>query len=314
MERVKLKKTRSLLSDPSLASAFATRSMAEHLASLPVERRENILSKLSDRDAEDLLSDFAFFLRPKQRAPEGNWSVLLARSGRGWGKTYMGSAWVHERAMSHPRRWIAIVARTPADARDFVVEGPGGLLRNAPRAEKPDWEPSKRRLTWPNGSWATIFSDEQPDQLRGFSGDTAWLDEFAKFQNPEDVWNTMSFGMREASTDRPRVLITTTPRPLTILNSIEKMPGTIVVTGSSFENRTNLDPKWLSDVLSTYEGTRLGRQEIHAEYLDDVLGALWTRAMLDKCRFQCGPITEIRKGHVAVSPERSASVVGVWSG
>jgi phage terminase large subunit-like protein len=216
--------------------------------------------------------------------------------------------------MEYPRRWIAIVARTPADARDFVVEGPGGLLRNTPPAERPDWEPSKRRLTWSNNSWATIVSDEAPDQLRGYSGDTAWLDEFGKYANPQAVWDNLQFGMREASSDRPRVLITTTPRPISALIAIEKMPGTVVVQGSSWENKSHLDPKWFTDVLSVYAGTRLGRQEIEAEILSDVPGALWTREMLDKCRFQCGPITEIRKGHAPLPMEHSASVVGVWAG
>ena len=176
----------------------------------------------------------------------------------------------------------------------------GGILRNSHPSERPIYEPSKRRLTWPNGSWATVYSSEEPDQLRGFSGDTAWFDELAKFSNPQECWDNLAFGMREASSDRPRILVTTTPRPIAILTSIEKSETTVVVTGTSYENRSNLD--------------RLGRQEIHAEYLDDVVGALWTRSMLEAARFNCGPITEIRKGHAPVSTERSASVVGVWAG
>jgi phage terminase large subunit-like protein len=221
---------------------------------------------------------------------------------------------VHERALEHPRRWIALVARTPADARDYMIEGPGGILRNSPPQERPNYEPSKRRLTWPNGSWATIYSDEEPDQTRGFSGDTAWLDEFAKFVNPEDTWTNLSFGMRESSNDKPRRLITTTPRPLAILTQIKAMESTVVVTGSSYENADNLDPAWFSDVLAHYEGTRLGRQEINAEILEDVVGALWTRAMLDRARFNCGPVDEIRRGDAPVSSEQQLSLVGVWAG
>ena len=187
-------------------------------------------------------------------------------------------------------------------------------MKNTHPSERPLYEPSKRRLTWSNGSWATIFSDEEPDQLRGFSGDTAWIDEFAKFSNPQECWDCLAFGMREASSDRPRILISTTPRPIAILNQIEKMPTTIVVVGSSYENKSNLDPSWFKDILSVYSGTRIGRQEIEAEILSDIPNALWTRAMLDAARFNCGPVNSITKGHAPVSPDQQLSTIGVWAG
>jgi hypothetical protein len=199
----------------------------------------------------------------------------MLRSCRGFGKTRTGAVWTHERAMAE-RRWIAYIAKTPADARDYMIEGPGGVLRNTPKRERPTYEPSKRRLTWPNGSWATVYSSEEPDQLRGFSGDTAWIDEFAKFGNPREVWDNLQMGMREASTDQPRILITTTPRALPLLEEIEAKPSTTVVVGSSYENRSNLSPVWFNDILSRYEGTDLGRQEIHADILDLVEGRVYT--------------------------------------
>lgn len=170
-----------------------------------------------------------------------------------------------------------------------MIEGPGGLLKNTAPHERPLYEPSKRRLTWPNGSWGTIYSDEEPDQLRGYSGDTAWLDEFAKYRNPQDTWDNLQMGMREVSSDRPRRLITTTPRPLAVLKLIEKMAGTVVVVGDSYENRANLDPTWFKETIAVYEGTRYGRQEIHAEILDDVPGALWNRRNLDEWRVTSAP-------------------------
>lgn len=203
--------------------------------------------------------------------------------------------------MEHPGRWIALVARTPADARDYMIEGPGGILRNTHPRERPLYEPSKRRLTWPNGSWATIYSDEEPDQLRGYSGDTAWLDEFAKWKHPQECWDNLQFGMREASGDRPRRLITTTPRPIKVLKAIEAMPGTVVVTGSSYENRANLDPAWFAETLAAYEGTRLGRQEIYAEIIDDVPGALWQRQMIEDSRVTEHP--QLVRVVVGVDPE-----------
>jgi phage terminase large subunit-like protein len=156
-------------------------------------------------------------------------------------------------------------------------------------------------VTWPNGSHATIYSDEVPDQLRGFSGDTAWLDEMGKWRNPQDTWDNLQFGMREKSTDRPRCLITTTPRPIPIMRYIERLDTTKVVTGSTYDNYKNLDPKWYQDVVSRYEGTRLGRQELHAEYLDDMPGALWTRAMLDDAVYS-GDRPEFVRTIVAVDP------------
>ena len=219
---------------------------------------------------------------------------------------------MHERAMEHPGRWIALVARTPADARDYMIEGPGGILKNTHPRERPLYEVSKRRVTWPNRSWATIYSDEEPDQLRGFSGDTAWLDEFCKFQNVAETWNNLQFGMREKSNDRPRVLVTTTPRPTPILIQIERLPSTVVITGSSYENRKNLDPRWFEDVLRRYDGTRIGRQEINAEILEDVQGALWTRELLDRCRFHCDMPNQIARARwVGSEQDNVPSVVGI---
>ena len=227
--------------------------------------------------------------------------MWVLRAGRGFGKTRANTGWLQERALAHPKRWMAVVAKTPADARDVVIEGPAGILATSHPKVRPRYEPSKRRLTWPNGSWATIYSDEEPDQLRGFSGDTAALDEMAKFKNAVDVWDNLQFGMRETSNDHPRILITTTPRPLIVLKQIEALPHTVTVTGSSYENKKNLDPRWFSDVIARYEGTRLGRQEINAEILDDVPGALWTRKMLDAARHR-GPPPEFKRVVVGVDP------------
>lgn len=230
------------------------------------------------------------------------WATWVLRAGRGFGKTRSGGGFVHERAMQFPGRWMALIARNSADARDYMIEGPGGLLKNTAPEERPVFEVSKRRVTWPNGSWATIYTDEDPDQIRGFSGDTAWLDEFAKYKHPEDVWNNLEFGMREASTDQPRKIITTTPRPLKVLKRIEQMADTVVVVGSSHENRSNLDPKWFTTTLERYAGTRIGRQEIDAEILEDVPGALWTRRNLDENRVRIDQVPSLIRVVVAVDP------------
>lgn len=281
-------------------------SIAEKLASLPKKDRDAIIAGMNPAYAGVLPHDWRVWARPKQIAPEGDWRTWVIRAGRGFGKTRAGGGWVHERAEQKAGRWIALVAKTPADARDYMIEGPGGIIRNAPPwcAGKVEYEPSKRRLTWPNGSWATVYSSEEPDQLRGFSGDTAWLDELAKWRRAKECWDMLQYGMREASSDHPRALITTTPRPIPVLRQILQSPNTVEVTGSSYENKSNLDPGWYTDVLSQYEGTRLGRQEIHGEILDDTPGALWTLDMIDAHRVSAAP--DLVRIVVAIDPAVTA--------
>lgn len=283
-------------------------SLAERVAMMPPAKKKRELDRLSEGIGMDaLLNSWRFWARPKQLAPPGDWGTWVLRAGRGFGKTRAGAGWVHERASGHPGRWIALIARTPADARDYMIEGPGGLLKNCNPKFPPLYEPSKRRVTWPNGSWATVYSDEEPDQLRGFSGDSAWLDEFAKFKNPRECWDNLEFGMRESSTDRPRRLITTTPRPLEIITELEKLPSTIRVVGSSYENQANLDKRWFEETIMRYEGTRLGRQEIHAEILSDLPGALWTREVIEKSRVKEAP-TQFKRVVVGVDPSGTSGL------
>lgn len=279
-----------------------SKSIAEQLAAVSEAERKKHLLTLTEAQAQELLYDWRFWARPKQLAPAGDWATWVLRAGRGFGKTRSGSGWVQERAMASPGRWMALVARNSADARDYMIEGPGGLIKNSAPQHRPMFEVSKRRVSWPNGSWATIYTDEDPDQVRGFSGDTAWLDEFAKYKHPEAVWDNLSFGMREASADQPRTIITTTPRPLALLRRIEKMIDTITVVGSSYENRSNLDRKWFDNTLARYHGTRIGRQEIEAEILEDVPGALWTRRNLDEYRVQAKDVPPLIRVVVAIDP------------
>lgn len=245
--------------------------------------RRRLLAELTGPELTALESDWRFWARPKQLPPPGDWLTWLLETGRGFGKTRSGAGWTHERAAAIPGGWIALIGKTPADVRDYMLEGMGGLLRHVPLwcqqargGPWPRYESSKRRVTWPNGTWATIYSSEEPDGLRGFSGSTAWLDEFAKYANPREVWENLQFGMREVSGDLPRVCITTTPRPLPILEEIEARPKTVTVRGTSYENRANLAPEWFSETISAYEGTRLGRAEIHGERLDDVEGRVYS--------------------------------------
>ncbi|MDX1418318.1 MAG: terminase family protein, partial [Rubricoccaceae bacterium] len=209
--------------------------MARPLTAAEIRR---LAWSLSREDATALAHDWGLVARPSQRPPAGPWFVWMLRAGRGFGKTRTGAGWVHARAMAGDgRREMLLVSKTPADARDDMIEGPGGILRNTPPSERPRYEPSKRRLVWPTGATARVRSGADPDGIRGFSGDTAWCDELAAWRYADESWATLMLGMREASVSEPRVLVTTTPKPLALLRRIEAMSGTVVVTGSTWENR-----------------------------------------------------------------------------
>lgn len=266
-----------------------TASQAELLALLPDSERAAILAELTDDEARGLEYDWKFWGRPNQWAPQGDWTTWVILAGRGYGKTRCGVEWLRSRvegpspmiALRGGARHIALIAETSADARDVMVEGESGILASSPPWQRPMYEPSKRRLTWPNGARATLFNGTEPDQLRGPQHDTAWVDELCKYAYPQDTWEMLQFGLRLGN---PRQVVTTTPRPLPVLKEIMADPDTVVMRGSSYENRGNLSPKFFRTVIRKYEGTRLGRQELNAEILDDVPGALWTLAQLDATR------------------------------
>ena len=280
-----------------------TQSLAERLADLPPDSRAHALSRLTEAQAAELLHDWrGFWARPEQLAPEGDWLVWMVLAGRGYGKTRVGAEWVREEVETGRARRIALVAETAADARDVMVEGPSGLLSIFPPADRPTYEPSKRRLTWKNGAVATLYNGTEPDQLRGPQHDLAWIDELAKFRYAQEAWDQLMFGLRLGA--RPRALVTTTPRPIPIVRELLKREGTdvVVTRGSTLANRSNLATSFLQALQDRYAGTRLGRQEIEAEVLDDVPGALWTRKMLDDNRVAEALLPALKRIVVAVDP------------
>ncbi|MGY4570547.1 DNA-packaging protein [Bradyrhizobium sp. USDA 3256] len=225
----------------------------------------------------------------------------LAMAGRGWGKTFTGAGWVNELVETATAGRIALVAPTAADARDTMVEGQSGLLRMAPSWNRPQYEPSKRRLTWPNGATATTFSSEEADRLRGPEHDAAWADELAAWTDPQATWDMLMFGLRLGK--HPRWLVTTTPRPIKLIKELLSREGrdVVVTRGSTFENAANLAQPFLEAIRGRYEGSRLGRQELNAELLEDVQGALWTRDMLERARF-AGTVPALKRIVVAIDP------------
>jgi predicted phage terminase large subunit-like protein len=239
--------------------------------------------------------------RPEQLAPLGDWLVWLILAGRGFGKTRSGAEWTQEAAEAEPKARIALVGATAADVRDVMVEGESGILSIAPKWARPTYEPSKRRLTWPNGALATLYSADEPDRLRGPQHSHAWADEVAAWSYADDAWNMLMMGLRLGT--HPRCLVTTTPRPIKIIKGLlARAEQDVVVTrGSTFDNAANLPPNFLATIKKRYEGTRLGRQEIHAEVLDDVLGALFRREWIERDRVKEAPM-EFSRIVVAVDP------------
>lgn len=228
--------------------------------------------------------------------------MWLLLAGRGYGKTRCGAEWVHDRVRAGARR-IALVAPTAADVRDTMVEGESGLLAKARPGERLRYEPSKRRVTWlDTGAVALCFSADAPERLRGPQHDTAWCDEVAAWRYAEATWSNLLFGLRLGAD--PRICATTTPRPVPLVRELLAAPDTAVTRGSTFDNAANLAPATLAKIKRQYEGTRLGRQELFAELLDDTPGALWALDRIHAARVAEAPA--LRRVAVAVDPATSS--------
>ena len=269
-----------------------------------------VFDTLSPEEQEQAMWDWSIWAREKQLAPPGNWRVWLILAGRGFGKTRSGAEWIRQKVINNEAGRIALIGATAADVRDTMVEGESGLLRIFPPGERPRYEPSKRRITFKNGAKATTYSADEPDRLRGPNHDCAWTDEIAAWRYPE-AWDQLIFGLRIG--DDPRVVATTTPRPTRLIRNLVEREDVVVTRGSTYENQMNLAPTFLEEVKARYEGTRLGRQELYAEILDDVEGALWTREMIEQSRVNNLPdLTRIVIGvDPAITSRESSAETGI---
>jgi phage terminase large subunit-like protein len=275
---------------------------ASSIASLPKPLRNRLVRSLTWRQALKIKYEWPYRARREQLPPAGDWRVWLLLAGRGFGKTRTGAELVRARIGAHTARRIALVAPTAADARDVMVEGESGLLAIAPPGERPLYEPSNRRLTWPNGAVATTYSADEPERLRGPQHDFAWCDELAAWRYPE-AWDMLMFGLRLG--DDPRAVVTTTPRPTKLIRGLIADPKVAMTRGATAANRANLAPAFLDQIVKRYEGTRLGRQELDAELLDDVPGGLWPRGIIEATRTSAAP--ELSRVVVAIDPAASSS-------
>ena len=259
---------------------------------------ERFLATLTVQEQQALAYQWRLWARPSQLPPPGEWLTWLIMAGRGFGKTRTGAEWIRQRVESGETRRIALVGRTPADARDVMVEGESGILNVFPPDQRPIYEPSKRRITFHTGAIATVYSSENPEQLRGPTHDTAWVDELGTFQSSE-TFDNLQLGLRMG---RPRQIVTTTPRPVRTIRDLVDDSDTVVTRGTSYENRANLAPAFYRQVIRRYEGTRRGQQEIMGLLLEDVPGALWQRSMI---KYKAAP--EMERVVIGIDPSVSDS-------
>ena len=254
-----------------------------------------------------LLRDFGFFALEHQKTPDRAnsgepWTTWLILGGRGAGKTRAGAEWVRSVAAADKHARIALIAETEDDAREVMVEGVSGLLAVHRSDERPLWTPSRGRLEWKNGAVAQVFTAENYERLRGPQFSAAWLDELAKWRHAEATFDMLQFGLRLG--ERPRQVVTTTPRPIALLKRLIADPRTAVTHATTRANALNLAPDFIETILTRYRGTRLGRQEIDGEIVEERNDALWSRAGLEACRVAAAP--PLMRVVVAVDPPASA--------
>lgn len=308
---------------PGVFMPLSELSVTERLAFIPADEREGILGALSETfEGGEFLSAlnqgvWEMIARPKQLLPRTGWFEAWVTAGRGFGKTLMGAQWVLRRVREGDAKLIALVARSAPDMRDTIVErGPSSICVSARPSERPTYEPSKRRLVFPNGAIASTYSAEEPNSLRGPQQDTAWCDEIASYSgNAEDLRTTYLLpGTRLGD---PQILYTTTPRPIPVIMLALKRakreqdaiaengyfttfdgkrhvsPSTLIVKGSTYANAANLSAAFMTNVVGQHAGTRIGRQELLGEVLTDVPEALWSEALLNDTRVEKAPPLEV---------------------
>lgn len=252
------------------------------------EKQAEVLATIkasTDEESAKLLYNWSFWGRENQQQPasfrNGQKQIWMMSAGRGFGKTRTGAETTRDKVEHQGVKRLSLIAATAADARDVMVEGESGIMSVAPPYFRPKYEPSKRRVTWPNGAVATLFSADEPDRLRGPQSEFGWCDEIAQWRYPE-TWDNFLLGLRLGS--QPQACVTTTAKRTKLYKALLVDPTCIVTGGSTYDNAQNLPPQFLSRIIERYKGTTLGRQEIHSELIEDVEGALFKRADIDKWR------------------------------
>ncbi len=280
-------------------------SLADRLRSLDRDDRLGIVSRLPEDIKQRLNEDWETIARPEQLPPvQSDWWLWLVMAGRGFGKTRAGAEWVDARARADGRLRIALVGASFDDVRHVMIEGESGILRCAPGLPRPVWAPALRRVVWPGGAMARCYSAAEPEGLRGPAHHMAWADEVARWDasaagmsaggdgararsRGEMAWDNLLLGLRLG--ERPQLCATTTPRAVPLVRRIYAMPDAVISGGSTLANRDNLSGSFIATMQDQYGETSWGRQEIGGELIEDVAGALWSRAMIEECRIERFP-------------------------
>ena len=287
---------------------------AQSFVTLPYYARQELLDQLSDHQWSGLKYDWPFWARPEQIQPEnlGNngkfiWAV---KAGRGWGKTRVLAEWCRDKVNSGQYKYISLVGSAADEVRNIMIEGESGIMACSPPWNMPLYEPSKKRLTWPNGAIANIFYGSEPDKSRGAQSDLVWMDEIAKWQYPEDTFDNILFGARLGT--NPLVGVSSTPRPTKFMRELLGRDDCVVTTGNTYDNMANLAKPFINTILKKYKGTRLGLQEIYAKLLDDNPYALFQRSWIDRDRVSKFP--DCYKIIVGIDPQASEDAEGAETG
>lgn len=286
-------------------------SLAQRVANMSPRARAKALDGIPK---DDLLWDWRFWGRPSQFPPESRWLTWAIIAGRGFGKTRSGAEWIREiacgatpEAPGRARR-IALIGETRSDVRKVMVEGESGILAIHPPAFRPEWQPSIRTLMWPNGCIATTYNASEPEELRGPQFDFAWCDELAKWRYGEETWDNLEFALRLGL--EPQVLVTTTPRPIPLVRQILAESTTAITRGSMLANKRHLPKSFIDKIMKRYDGTRLGRQEIDGELIEDIEGALWPRHIIEQGRIGRADLPEMVRILVGCDPTGSSAGKG----
>ena len=280
------------------------KSLGELLSIETDKKCEDFLEKLDDRTQRALPWLFDFWAHEHQLPPDGDWLTWIILGGRGAGKTRAGSEWVRRQMEGVTPlsngicRRAALVGETIEQAREIMVFGDSGIIACSPSDRRPVWQSTRKALVWPNGAEAKLYSAHEPESLRGPQFDCAWLDELAKWKRPQETWDMLQFALRLGV--KPRQIVTTTPRNVSALKKIMSAGNTVRTHAPTAANRVHLAQSFLDQIETEYAGSRLGRQEIDGELLEDVEGALWTLGLLDQHRVDCEP--QLDRIVIAVDP------------
>ncbi|MGK2910799.1 MAG: DNA-packaging protein [Sphingobium sp.] len=289
-----------------------TPSVFERVARSGPRAQEALLARLSAADLAALEYAWAGWkARPEQLPPPGMWRLWLVLAGRGFGKTRAGAEWVRAIAERDGAARIALVGASPAEARAVMVEGESGLLSIAPGWDRPEWHPALRKLVWRSGAQASLFGASDPESLRGPQFSHGWADEIAKLPMGQAAWDNLELALRLG--EHPQIVATTTPRPVALVRALLARVGAdaVLTRGRTADNGAHLAEGFLAAVEAQFGGTRLGRQELDGEMMEDVEGALWTRDLIERCRVRHVPSDDapgavLRRVVVAVDPPAGA--------